>query len=184
MHYTDELMRFVPLNDQERNDKTAMLSAVSKDPEGILLRDNLLMHMTASSIIVNKEKTKTLMAYHNIYNSWAWTGGHADGESDMMRLALREAREETGIQTLTPIGDAPVSIEILHVLPHMKRGKYVGLHLHFNLTYAFIGDENEPLRVKEDENARVGWLPIDELEKFVSEPFMIPIYKKILGRIV
>ena len=102
----------------------------------------------------------------------------------MMRLALREAQEETGIQTLTPIGDAPVSIEILHVLPHMKRGKYVGLHLHFNLTYAFIGDENEPLRVKEDENARVGWLPIDELEKFVSEPFMIPIYKKILGRIV
>ena len=184
MHYTDELSCFVPLNDQERNDKAAMLSAVSKDPEGILLRDNLLMHMTASSIIVNKEKTKTLMAYHNIYNSWAWTGGHADGESDMMRLALREAREETGIHTLTSIGDAPVSIEILHVLPHMKRGKYVGLHLHFNLTYAFIGDENEPLRVKEDENARVGWLPIDELEKYVSEPFMIPIYKKILGRIV
>ena len=91
MHYTDELLRFVPLNDQERNDKTAMLSTVSKDPEGILLRDNLLMHMTASSIIVNKEKTKTLMAYHNIYNSWAWTGGHADGETDLLSVALREA---------------------------------------------------------------------------------------------
>ncbi len=184
MHFIDDLTRFVPKNDQERNDKEAMLAQIMKNPEGILFRDNLCMHMTGSSIIVNTEKTKTLMAYHNIYKSWAWTGGHADGESDLMRLAKREAQEETGIETLTPIMDAPVSCEILHVLPHIKRGKYVGLHLHFNLTYAFIGDENEPLKIKEDENVRVGWLPIDQLDAYVSEPFMIPIYRKILDRIV
>jgi len=184
MHFSDDLVRFVPLNDQEKNDKEAMLSAILKDGESVLFRENLLYHMTGSSIIVNKDKTKTLMAYHNIYQSWAWTGGHADGETDLMRLAIREAREETGIQTLTPISDAPISCEILHVLPHMKKGKYVGLHLHFNLTYALIGDESEPLTVKADENARVGWLPIDRLGEFVSEPFMIPIYQKILGRIV
>ncbi|MBQ6715747.1 MAG: NUDIX hydrolase [Clostridia bacterium] len=184
MHFSDDLVRFVPLNDQEKNDKKAMLSAILKDGESVLFRENLLYHMTGSSIIVNKDKTKTLMAYHNIYQSWAWTGGHADGETDLMRLAIREAREETGIQTLTPISDAPISCEILHVLPHMKKGKYVGLHLHFNLTYALIGDESEPLTVKADENTRVGWLPIDRLGEFVSEPFMIPIYQKILGRIV
>lgn len=172
------------MNDQEKNDKEAMLAEISKNPEGILLRDSLSMHMTGSSIIINRDKTKTLMAYHNIYKSWAWTGGHADGESDLMRLAVREAKEETGIKTLTPVMEGPVSLEILHVLPHIKRGKYVGLHLHFNLTYAFIGDENEPLSIKEDENARVGWLPIDKLDQFVSEPFMIPIYRKILDRIL
>ncbi len=184
MHFIDDLMRFIPQNDQEKNDKAVMLAEIKKNPEGILFRDSLLMHMTGSSIILNADKTKTLMAYHNIYKSWAWTGGHADGESDLMRLAAKEAREETGIQTLTPISDAPVSLEILHVLPYIKRGKYVGLHMHFNLTYAFIGDESQQLSVKEDENARVGWLPVDELEKYVSEPFMIPIYRKILERIV
>lgn len=184
MHFIDDLVNFIPKNDQEQNDKVAMLTEINKNPEGILFRESLLMHMTASSIIVNREKTKTLMAYHNIYKSWAWTGGHADGESDLMRLAMREAQEETGIKTLTPIVSAPVSCEILHVLPHIKRGKYVGLHLHFNLTYAFFGDESEPLCVKEDENARVGWLPIDKLEQYVSEPFMIPIYRKILDRIL
>lgn len=184
MHFIDDLTRFIPKNDQEKNDKEAMLTEIMKNPEGILFRESLLMHMTGSSIIVNSDKTKTLMAYHNIYKSWAWTGGHADGESDLMRLAIREAQEETGIQTLTPIFDTPVSCEILHVLPHIKRGKYVGLHMHFNLTYAFIGSESEPLKVKEDENARVGWLPIDRLEEYVTEPFMIPIYRKILGRIL
>jgi len=184
MHFTEDLTRFIPRNDQEKNDKEVMLREIMKNPEGILFRDSLLMHMTGSSIIVNKEKTKTLMAYHNIYQSWAWTGGHADGESDLMRLAVREAREETGIKTLTPIFDAPVSCEILHVLPHIKKGKYVGLHMHFNLTYAFVGDESEPLTIKEDENARVGWLPIDRLDSYVCEPFMIPIYRKILDRIV
>ena len=184
MYFLDDLKRFIPLNDQERNDKEAMLSAILKNGDSVLFRDSLLYHMTGSSIIVNKDKNKTLMAYHNIYKSWAWTGGHADGESDLMRLAIREANEETGIRTLTPVFDQPVSLEILHVLPHIKRGKYVGLHLHFNLTYAFIGDEEEPLTIKEDENARVGWLPIDKLDEFVSEPFMIPIYKKILERIV
>lgn len=184
MDFISDLMRFEPLNDQEINDRKVMMHEIEKNPAGILFRDNLLAHMTGSSIIVNKERTKTLMAYHNIYQSWAWTGGHADGECDLMRLAAKEAREETGIFTLTPISDAPVSCEILHVLPHIKKGKYVGLHLHFNLTYAFIGDEKEQLRVKEDENARVGWLPIDSLEKYVSEPFMIPIYRKILERIV
>lgn len=184
MHYTLDLSNFVPQCDQEKYDKEAMLSAVSNDPEGILYRDSLLMHMTGSSIIVNREKTRTLMAYHKIYNSWAWTGGHADGESDLMRLAIREAREETGIRKLTPIMDAPVSLEILNVLPHIKNGNYVNLHLHFNLTYALIGDEDEPLFVNEDENTRVGWLPIDELDSYVSEPFMIPIYRKILDRII
>lgn len=184
MNFIDDLTRFIARNDQEKYDKEAMLQAIARDPEGILSRNSLSMHMTGSSIIVNKDKTRTLMAYHNIYKSWAWTGGHADGESDLMRLAIREAQEETGIKTLVPIWDAPVSAEILHVLPHIKKRQYVGLHLHFNLTYALIGDENEPLCVKQDENARVGWLPIDEIENYVSEPFMIPIYRKILNRIV
>ena len=184
MYYIDDLTAFTPLCDQEASDKDLMLKAALLDPDGILTRESGLVHMTASAIIVNKEKTKTLMAFHKIYNSWAWTGGHADGESDLCALAIREANEETGIKQLELIGNGPVSLEILHVFPHMKRGKYVSMHLHLNLTYAFIGDENEPLQVNADENTRVGWLPINKLEDYVSEPFMIPIYRKILSRII
>ena len=59
--------------------------------------------MTASGFIVNEARNKTLMVHHNIYNSWSWTGGHADGDSDLLAVALREAREETGIVNVTPL---------------------------------------------------------------------------------
>ncbi len=68
---------------------------------------------------------RVLMAYHNIYHSWAWTGGHADGEKDLLSVAMREAREETGIKTVTPVMDQIFSLEVLTVDGHEKKGLYV-----------------------------------------------------------
>ena len=184
MYFIDDIKAFVPDCPQEENDRRLMLEAACSSPERILTRAHELYHMTASSMIVNPARTHVLMAYHNIYNSWAWTGGHADGESDLMSVALKEAREETGIRTLTPIRNAPVSLEILHVQPHIKRGKYVSAHLHMNLTYALLGDDTEALSSKPDENARVGWLPIASLNEAVREKDMLPYYKKILSRML
>ena len=65
------------------------------------------------------------MVYHNIYRSWSWTGGHADGEADLLQVALREAAEETGIAALQPLQKEPVSLEILTVDGHEKGGNYV-----------------------------------------------------------
>ena len=110
---------------REMADREAMLQAIAMDSEHILCRDNLLFHFTGSSIIVNKARTHTLMAYHNLYQSWAWTGGHADGDPDMFAVALREANEETGIEGLKPLMDGPISLEVLHVIGHFKRGKDV-----------------------------------------------------------
>ena len=63
------------------------------------------------------------MIYHNIYRSWAWTGGHADGERDLLAVALREAREESGLETLRVLKDGIFSLETLTVDGHIKRGK-------------------------------------------------------------
>mgnify|MGYP002237558723 CR=1 FL=1 len=53
--------------------------------------------MTASAWVVNKDRSKVLMIYHNIYNSWSWLGGHADGETDLLAVAIREVREEAAL---------------------------------------------------------------------------------------
>lgn len=182
VYFIDEIERFVPLFEQEEEDKKWMLAAAAAEPERILTRENALMHMTASSMIINETRDKVLMAYHNIYNSWAWTGGHADGESDLLACALKEAHEETGIRRLRPIMENAVSLEILHVPSHIKRGKYICPHLHFNLTYALIGSEEDETFIKADENSNVGWLPIDTLDQFVSEKIMLPVYQKIISR--
>ena len=180
--WADTIVRFSPKDEREERERETILSLIARCGDAILTRDHDAAHMTASSIIVSPDRKRTLMAFHRIYNSWAWTGGHADGESDFEAIARREAQEETGIEGLKRLGCGPASIEILPVWAHMKKGKYVGSHLHLNVSYLFEADDALPLRVAEDENSAVGWLEIDKLEESVSEPLMLPIYHRLLKR--
>ena len=170
---------FVPTCEQEERDQKMMLTFIDANPD-CLTRDNQVAHLTASAWVVNPTRDKVLMVYHNIYDSWSWTGGHADGEADLAAVAYREACEETGIQGLKPLMDGPASLEIITVDGHVKRGQYVSSHLHMNLTYLFEASEDQALTVKDDENSDVAWIPCDELETYVSEPWMLKwIYQKL-----
>ena len=170
---------FVPTCEQEERDQQLILAFMDAHPD-CLTRQNPVAHMTASAWIVNPSRDKVLMVYHNIYDSWSWTGGHADGDADLAAVAYREAQEETGIEALTPLMDGPVSLEVLTVDGHMKRGAYVSSHLHMNLTYLFEASEEQVLAAKEDENSGVAWIPREALEQHVSEPWMLKwIYKKL-----
>ena len=173
---------FQPGDGREAAEQRTMLEIIAQQGDALLHRSSALAHMTASAIIVNRSRTKTLMAFHRIYNSWAWTGGHADGESDFEAIARREAQEETGIEGLRRLGNGAASIEILPVWAHKKRGQDVGSHLHLNVSYLFEADDALPLRVAQDENSAVGWIEIDKLEEFVSEPLMLPVYRRLLER--
>ena len=180
--WAEIIVRFSPRDGREEREKAMILELAAQYGDGILSRENDFAHMTASSIIVSPDRKRTLMAFHKIYNSWAWTGGHADGESDFEAIARREAQEETGITNLRRLGDGPASLEILPVWAHIKRGKHVGSHLHLNVSYLFEADESLPLRIAQDENSAVGWIEVDKLCQFVSEPPMIPIYERLLLR--
>lgn len=173
---------FEPKDGREAAEQAEMLRLIERFGDALLSRENAFAHMTASSIIVNRARTKTLMAYHKIYQSWAWTGGHMDGENDFEAVARREAQEETGISGLRRLGNGAASIEILPVWAHVKRGRDVGSHLHLNVSYLFEADDALPLAVKEDENSAVGWIEVDKLETCVSEPPMLPIYRRLLER--
>ena len=109
------------------------------------------------------------MAYHNIYQSYSWLGGHADGDPDLFAVALREAKEESGITELTPFSREILALDILPVPAHIKRGKPVKEHEHLNVTYLFIAPTDQTLSVKADENSAVAWIPIADLPKVVSE---------------
>lgn len=173
---------FQPKDGREAAEQQEMLALIERFGDALLVRESAFAHMTASSIIVNHDRTKTLMAYHRIYDSWAWTGGHMDGETDFEAAAMREAQEETGISGLVRLGGGAASIEILPVWAHVKRGKDVGSHLHLNVSYLFEADDTLPLAVAEKENSAVGWIGVDKLEDYVSEPPMLPIYRRLLAR--
>lgn len=180
--WAEPIVRFQAGDDREAQEQRMILQMIDRLGDAILTRESEIAHMTASSIIVSKDRRRTLMAFHRIYNSWAWTGGHADGESDFEAVARREAREETGISGLTRLGGGIASLEILPVWAHVKRGKPVGSHLHLNVSYLFEADDSLPLSVREDENSAVGWIAVDRLCESVSEPPMLPVYERLLRR--
>ena len=170
---------YIPRCEQEAADKERMLEYMALFPQNILVRDNTLCHFTASAWVTNTARTKVLMIWHNIYRSWAWTGGHADGEADLLSVAMREVCEETGLKNILPLSQAPVSLEILTVPGHVKRGAFVSPHLHLNLTFLLCADEAEPLHHKPDENSGVKWFSPQGALENCSEPMMLPIYAKL-----
>lgn len=181
MHFHEAIKNFETTVLEEVKVKEIILNFIRKN-EDVLRRDNEIAHLTGSSMIFNENWDKVLMVYHNIYKSWAWTGGHADGEEDLLALAVKEAKEETGLKNIRVVSEQIISLDILPVIDHYKNDCYVSPHLHLSVAYIFQADEKEALSIKEDENSGVKWIPIKELEKHVNEAHMIPIYKKIIKK--
>ena len=177
-----KIENFQPFNEQEAADKATLLALLATDTD-ISRRDNLVAHLTASAWVVNPERNKVLMAYHNLFDSWAWLGGHADGDYDLAAVAEEEAREEAGLLDVKLVTDEILSLEILTVDGHRKKGKYVPSHLHLNCTYLLEADPNAPIRVKEDENSQVGWIDFDDIGVKSTEPWFIErIYSKLCSK--
>ena len=201
----DEIRLYQPWTEKETWEKQQILDFMEKNPD-CLFRGNRIAHMTASAWVVNRQRSKVLMAYHKIYDSWAWLGGHADGEADLLQVAMKEACEEAGLRPANPIlmkaglrpADPPLmaagslrpvreeifSLETLTVDGHMKHGSWVPSHLHLNLTYLLEADEEEPLRINAEENTGVRWFAFEEALAASKEPWFVEhIYSKLIRKL-
>ena len=174
------------LNNIQEKDKlnNVLVQLNEKDDQEMINRKNFIGHFTASAFVISKDNRRLLMVHHNIYNTWSWTGGHADGEADLLKVAIKEAKEETSVENIGVLDENIIAIDILPVVPHVKRGKFISGHLHFCISYALIADENSHIEAKLDENSGVKWIKIDELEKYSDEPYLIGVYRKIHKRVV
>ena len=155
------------------------MDCIQMFPHNILSRDNALAHITSSGFILNQALDKALFVHHNIRNTWAWTGGHADDNPNLLEVATQEATEETGI-SVTPISKNIASIDILPVSGHIKNGKYINSHLHLSIAYLFVANEDEPVTIKSDENSGVEWLPINKIECGLFTDRDVYLYKKLI----
>lgn len=185
MALIDDIRAYRPVNEQEQADKLVILRALGNDPN--CFDRSAQAHMACSIWTVDPTLTQTLLVYHNIYDSWSWIGGHADGERDLAAVALRELSEETGMANaqLVDCGSGGVySIEVLTVDGHVKHGEYVSSHLHLNVTYLAVADPREAVRVKPDENSGVRWAPIEDAVRLSTEPWIRDrIYRKLIDKL-
>lgn len=180
MPFIQQIENYEPTNEQEAQDKKIILDYIKAFPSTVLTRENQVAHLTSSGFIMNRELNKVLMIHHNIYNTWAWTGGHADGDRDLLAIAIKEAKEETGVKSVEPLTGTIDSIDILPVCGHIKKGKYISVHLHLNVAYLLIADEQAALEVNQEETSGVKWLPVNELENYCNEPDIVKVYNKLI----
>ena len=182
MDYLELLDRFVPENEEEAQTKRLFLDTCRSFSKTILTRENELVHLTVSGFIMDPTLEQMLMVHHNIYKSWSWSGGHCDGDDDLLGVALREAREETGLVRVEPQTGDPVSLDILPVPGHWRRGRYVCPHLHLSAAFVLIAQTDQPLQKKPDENSGVRWFDARQLPQICAEVQMIPVYAGIVRR--
>lgn len=182
MNYKKAFEIYQPINEQEVMDQKLILEFIKRN-EDALDRNNLVAHVTSSAFVVNYDMSKILFAYHKIYDSWAWVGGHADNHPDLLEVAIKEAKEETGIVNVKAYDKEIFTLDVIQVTNHIKHGKYVPDHLHLNASFLLVADEKDELKINHDENSGVSWFLLEDIFNHVSEKRMIPVYQKALDKI-
>jgi 8-oxo-dGTP pyrophosphatase MutT (NUDIX family) len=177
-----KLYQYEPVNEQEQADKALMIQYIERNDD-VLERSNLAAHLTSSAIVVNPAMDKVLFAHHNIYQSYGWVGGHNDGDPDCLKVAIKEAQEETGISNIVPYTDDIIGIDVIYVFHHIKNGTYVPDHLHLNVTYLLIASEDETPTPREGENTSVRWFELGDALNHITEERMRPIYQKLFRKV-
>ena len=173
------IQNFYPHDEQEKLDKQFMLSALS-NLTFPLSRECKFAHFTATAFVLNRQHNKVAMCYHIIDDSWALLGGHADGCSDLLSVALREVQEESGLIYVYPLSSLPITLVCNPVKGHIKNGKYVSSHIHMDLIFLFEADEVD-LTSKPDENLGVKWMSKDEIISNVQDKWRLnTVYKKLI----
>lgn len=127
-------------------------------------RSLLTGHITGSAWIIDESYGYAFMTHHAKLNRWLQPGGHADGDENVARVALKEALEETGMEGLKLFSRQIFDLDI-HVIPERKG---VPEHEHFDIRYVIKTSKDTPFKVSEESND-LAWLPLDRVAEETDE---------------
>ena len=130
-------------------------------------------HVTGSAWVVNGEGTHVLLTHHRKLDKWLQLGGHADGEPDVMKVALREVAEESGLTGVAPVFPEIFDVDI-HPIPARR---HEPAHEHYDIRYAFRTTGSEAYVVS-DESHDLEWVPIAALHRVTTEESMLRMARK------
>ena len=182
MDFKLQIEQFIPFNEQEEIDKQQFLGLFNKFND-VLTRNNTFGHLTASAFVVNKNRTKILLVYHNIYDGYIFPGGHADDNADLLSVAKREVTEETGLKP-TVLNNNIFALHCFPVSGHVKKGKYVSAHTHYDVAFIMEADDAETPQINQDENQSVIWADFSEIGKSITlVDFFVPAYEKFIEKL-
>lgn len=181
MDLKEQIQGYIPFNEQEEKDKEYFLKFIDTF-EDVLTRDNIFGHFSSSAFVVNKKRDKMVVVYHNINDGWIYPGGHADGECDLLSVAIKEVEEETGLKA-TPLNSSIFAINANNVPPHKKNGEFISTHVHLDVVYILEADDTLPLTYRENESKGVKWIPFSMASDDSMVDFIRPVHKKLIDKL-
>ena len=150
-----------------------------EEHEDCLSRTQLAGHLTGSAWVVDESRQRTLLTHHRKLDMWLQLGGHADGDPDLLAVAMREAGEESGLTYLRVVNAGIFDLD-RHLIPARKDEPE---HWHFDLRFMIEADPDEPLIVT-SESKDLAWMGIDQVASLNSEESMARMVRKtaVFGR--
>ncbi|HEX8835075.1 MAG TPA: NUDIX hydrolase [Abditibacteriaceae bacterium] len=146
-----------PFDETEAAMLASMLDFVQNEPR-CFERALEIGHVTGSAWIVDEDFSHALLTHHAKLNRWLQLGGHADGETDILQVALREAREESGLESVTPLSENIFDVDV-HPIP--ARGD-LPQHLHYDVRFLLGANRGARLTIS-DESHDLAWVPLEEI---------------------
>jgi 8-oxo-dGTP pyrophosphatase MutT (NUDIX family) len=138
-----------------------------------LLRSCLSGHLTGSAWVVSPDRRRVLLTHHRKLGKWLQLGGHADGDPDLLAVALREAREESGLSRLRVVDPRLFDVD-RHWIG--ARGAEPG-HWHHDLRFMIEGDPSEPLTLTAESKA-LSWVDVAAVTGLNPEESMARMVRK------
>jgi 8-oxo-dGTP pyrophosphatase MutT (NUDIX family) len=169
-----QLASYHPSDKQEVIFQQSMLEFLEENKEASFLRTTKNAHFTASAWILNKDKTAVLLIKHAKLNKWLQPGGHADGETDLLMVALKEAREETGLDELALMSNGIFDIDI-HSIPKGSSGE--AAHEHYDVRYAFIFTAASQVTINHESTA-YKWIDLQDIATFTNNTSILRMANK------
>ena len=136
-------------------------------------RSLLIGHVTGSAWIVDKSRQFTLLTHHRKLDKWFQTGGHCDGDSDVLNVALKEAQEETGLSDIQILSPNIFDIDI-HEIPERKG---IPAHLHYDVRFLFEADINEKFTVS-SESTDLAWIALSKVSELNDSESIMRMVRK------
>ncbi len=167
-----QLADYEPSEDSDREAALRAYHFIKHNPE-CFDRSLLKGHVTGSCWLLNFDQSKALMTYHRKLKKWIQLGGHADGEVNVLEVAMKEAKEESGILAIQPVSDQLFDVDVHFIPPHGSDPA----HFHYDFRYLFWCTDDSNPQISE-ESIALKWFDIDGLHPLQLEPSIQRLIRK------
>jgi 8-oxo-dGTP pyrophosphatase MutT (NUDIX family) len=139
-------------------------------------RELAVGHVTGSAWVLDRERRCVLLTHHGKLDLWLQLGGHADGDPDVARVALREAREESGLDSVVLVSRAVFDVDVHPIPPHAGEPA----HYHYDIRYLFEADRAAPLRIS-GESKDLAWIELERVGGVATDASVLRMVAKSLA---